>query len=157
MSRMNDSIDFLRINNGKWGAINFNNMIPVPFSSLTVVNNKIVSTDTQSDIDYKNLLSNQLDWCNNNKQIILNKAEKLYRIVTAGNNPGLLKRCCNFLLDEEKCIEYNNLKSLSLKDEIVITGLNLKDKIEMTKRIQISFFNPDVPSIVINRELELSR
>lgn len=28
--QMKNQIDFLKINQGQWGAINFNNMIPVP-------------------------------------------------------------------------------------------------------------------------------
>lgn len=62
--QMKSQIDFLKIKNGEWGAINFNNMIPVPIDCLTKVEIKIFTSDTKADCDYKNLLSNQLSWCN---------------------------------------------------------------------------------------------
>lgn len=61
---MKNQIDFLKIKNGEWGAINFNNMIPVLPQCLSKVERRILETDTKPDIDYKNLLSNQLSWCN---------------------------------------------------------------------------------------------
>ena len=57
---MKNQVDFLKINGGEWGAINFNNMIPVHPGSLTKVEMKIFETDSPQDIAYKNLLSNQL-------------------------------------------------------------------------------------------------
>lgn len=106
--KMKNQLDFLKIENGEWGAINFNNMIPVPQECLTKVQIKITDSDTNEVIAYKNLLSNQLSWCNSNKEKILKKAKKLYSIIT--NNQAkeqLTKRCCNFLLDEEQCDIYS--------------------------------------------------
>lgn len=40
---MKNQIDFLKINHGEWGAINFNNMIPVHTNSLTKVNLNLIS------------------------------------------------------------------------------------------------------------------
>lgn len=62
--KMKNQIDFLKINNGIWGAINFNNMIPVPQCCLSRISMEILPTDTQDEIAYKNLLMNQLSWCN---------------------------------------------------------------------------------------------
>ena len=105
--QMKNQIDFLKINDGKWGAINFNNMIPVPFSSLTKVEMQIKDTDSRENIDYKNLLSNQLSWCNSHKKIILKQAEKLYDTIVQGIAwDGLANRCCNFILDEKRCMAY---------------------------------------------------
>jgi len=42
-------------------------MIPVHEQSLRRVNNKINLNDSKEDIQYKKLLSNQLDWCNANR------------------------------------------------------------------------------------------
>ena len=50
-------------------------------------------------VDYKNLLANQLSWCNTsaNAASIIQKAEKLYRIITSKTaRPQLAKRCCDF-------------------------------------------------------------
>ena len=104
---MKNQLDFLKINQGKWGAINFNNMIPVPRESLKKVDIKISSSNSQDEINYKNLLSNQLSWCNAHKNEILKQAYKLYYMITAGKGwSGLIHRCCNFHLDEELCREY---------------------------------------------------
>ena len=106
---MKNQIDFLKINNGTWGAINFNNMIPVSLDSLTKVEMQITDTDSKSDIDYKNLLANQLSWCNSNKEIILKQADKLYRTIVQGKSwDNLSSRCCNFVLDEKRCMDYKN-------------------------------------------------
>ena len=101
---MKSQVDFLKIKNGEWGAINLNNMIPVPINSLKHVDIKISENDTAQDIAYKNLLSNQLSWCNSHKDIILKQADKLYHIIVDGKGwESLVNRCCNFALDEEQC------------------------------------------------------
>lgn len=106
---MKNQIDFLKIKNGEWGAINFNNMIPVLPEYLNKVELKILPTDSKQDIDYKNLLSNQLSWCNSNKNTILKYAQKLYVTITQGKAWGdLAKRCCNFSLDEHQCLLYKS-------------------------------------------------
>ena len=104
---MKNQTDFLKINGGSWGAINFNNMIPVPLECLKKVEMRIFDTDTKPDIDYKNLLSNQLSWCNSNKERILKQAEKLYDSIISGRaSESLRSRCCKFAVDEQKCLEY---------------------------------------------------
>lgn len=52
---MKNQADFLKINRGEWGAINFNNMIPVPSECLTKVQMKVLETDSAQDVAYKNL------------------------------------------------------------------------------------------------------
>lgn len=106
--QMKNQVDFLKINDGKWGAINFNNMIPVHPDNLTKVNLKILDTDSPADKAYKNLLSNQLSWCTSNRKIILKQAEKLYWLIVNGKAwDHLIHRCCNFALDETLCNAYN--------------------------------------------------
>lgn len=105
--QMKNQIDFLKIKDGIWGAINFNNMIPVPTNCLTKVEMRIFETDSKADLDYKNLLSNQLSWCNSNKVIILKQAKKLYNIITSMRAwDTLSNRCCKFLIIEKHCLEY---------------------------------------------------
>ncbi len=109
--QMKSQIDFLKIKNGEWGAINFNNMIPVPAICLKKIEVKIYETDLKQDIDYKNLLSNQLSWCNSHKDTILRQAGKLYDIIVQGKGWGtLVGRCCSFLLDEQQCQVYEQEK-----------------------------------------------
>lgn len=107
---MKNQIDFMKINHGKWGAINLNNMLPVSLDNLTKVDPRITHADSKADINYKNLLSNQLSWCNANKALILKQAEKLYNtIVQKKAWENLADRCCNFTLDEQQCLLYANL------------------------------------------------
>lgn len=105
---MKNQIDFLKINDGKWGAINFNNMIPVQVELLKKVEIKILESDSKEERDYKNLLSNQLSWCNSHKEAILKQAAKLYHMIVEGRAWGNLQaRCCNFELDEKLCLAFN--------------------------------------------------
>lgn len=108
---MKNQLDFIKIDGGKYGVINLNNMIPIHNNSLTIVNTIIQPSDNQADKDYKNLLMNQLTWCNAHKTDILDKALKLYNIITSGKAyPKLVLRCCNFILDEQKLNEYSKTK-----------------------------------------------
>lgn len=108
---MKNQIDFMKIKNGEWGAINFNNMIPVPVENLTKVDMKITDSDTKTDIDYKNLLANQLSWCNSHRDMIMKQAEKLYITIVEGKAwDNLSNRCCNFTLDEQRCKTYSEVK-----------------------------------------------
>lgn len=105
---MKNQVDFHKINRGEWGAVNFNNMIPVPSECLAKVQMKILDTDSAQETAYKNLLSNQLSWCNANRETILKQAQKLYQIITGGRAWGnLAGRCCNFALDEKYCKAYS--------------------------------------------------
>ena len=105
--KMKNQLDFMKINEGRWGAVNFNNMIPVPEDCLEKVDFKINDNDTYEERAYKNLLANQLSWCNAHKGAILKNAGKLYELVTEGRAwSGLKERCCDFRADEKRCLEY---------------------------------------------------
>jgi protein AbiQ len=103
-----NSVDFMKIldetrknENGanvSIGALNFNNMLPVAECFLAEINVKIRKNDTPRTINHKKLLTKQLDWCQKNETEILNKANKLYRLVTQypEQNRHLTRRCCDF-------------------------------------------------------------
>ena len=57
--KMKNQLDFIKIKGGELGAINLNNMIPIPQSEL-----KEISFSSYSDDKYKSLLQNQWEWCN---------------------------------------------------------------------------------------------
>ena len=118
---MKNQIDFLKIDGGKYGAINFNNMIPVPGKCLIKISMIIdEKKDSKTDIEYKYLLRNQLTWCNSNKNTILKYASKLYtQIVQNKARPELSSRCCNFKIMEQKCILYDREKQqeIRIRDE----------------------------------------
>lgn len=103
---MRNMEDFQKIAEGKLGAINFNNMIPVPKNELKEMNLEISFLDTKDTILYKKLLEKQRIWCNQNRYDIYNKAEVLNRIIYNPEKAKLRERCCDFKLLEEKCKEY---------------------------------------------------
>lgn len=128
---MKNQIDFLKINGGAWGAINFNNMIPIHTDRLQPVDVKILPSDDKATVDYKNLLSNQLSWCNTSENItfITGKAQKLYEtIVGKTARRQLVERCCNFSIDEQQYLIYCQAHNLSIekKTELAPSQSELK-------------------------------
>ena len=100
-NKMKNDLDFSKIldsNNCLIGALNFNNMIPVSNDVIQKLDIRPSSSDTPKEREYKELLNNQLDWCNDNIDNIIKKANKLYRLIT--QNPeksfNLTRRCCDF-------------------------------------------------------------
>ena len=84
------------------GVLNFNSMIPVDDRVLIDLDLRPRSTDSPADRSYKQLMLDQLRWCNDNRDLIRRKAAKLYDIVTQrpGSARGLVRRCCDFKLLE---------------------------------------------------------
>lgn len=111
---MKNSQDFLKIDNGKLGGINLNNMIPIPQSYLHEIKlNQI------ADEKYRNMLILQIRWIEINNSKINNRARNLYYLVTNQKaKEELIKRCCDFKLLELKCQEYMKLNNLR-EDEIL--------------------------------------
>lgn len=104
---MRNNIDFIKINDGKWGAININNMIPVPDSCVEKININQLSITLEKDKKYKELLINQITWCNSNKDLIYKKADKLYKLIANNKlHNSLVERCCNFKLLEKMYQDY---------------------------------------------------
>lgn len=139
--KMKNQIDFLKINGGEWGAINFNNMIPIHNSSLQPIEIQILPTDDKEIVDYKNLLANQLSWCNKNENavFIMSKAQKLYdTIISNTARPQLAKRCCNFALDEEQYRIYCRAHNLKIgeRSEETIAGLPKQNDSSRKKSIK---------------------
>ena len=106
--KMKNTMDFFKIDNGKLGAINFNNMIPVKKENYELVyftKDKLNETERK----YQELLKDQLSWLNENYIQVKNKSFKLYSLYNSGKlNKNIMDRCCNFKLLEEKCDIYNN-------------------------------------------------
>ncbi|MDR1291912.1 MAG: type III toxin-antitoxin system ToxN/AbiQ family toxin, partial [Clostridiales Family XIII bacterium] len=96
-ANMNNQVDMMKIAGGKYGVINFNNMIPVKKIFLAKINLKPVENDSGKDIDYKAMLVNQLDWCEKNEEWIRKTAYQLYKLLrTQYAGKALKKRCCDF-------------------------------------------------------------
>ena len=81
----------LKLDDGKLGMMGFNNMIPVPDHALINFDFNDIE-----DSKYKNLLINQLRYCNSIKEIIIRRAETTYYKALSGKVPLYNKVCCNY-------------------------------------------------------------
>ena len=105
--KIKSKLDFLKIDGGKLGAVNFNNMLPVTESNIIKLDlNK--ECITKSEEKYVKLLKAQLFWLNRNGEKIYGRSKKLYdKYINGTLDSNIAKRCCNFKLLEEKCFKYN--------------------------------------------------
>ena len=105
-----NTIDIIKINGGKLGVVNFNNMIPVSSNNYEIIDiNKIPKNI--NELKRQQLLKDQLLWLNKNYNKIIINANKLYDLYTFGRLPERIKqRCYNFPLLEEKCKKYNDIE-----------------------------------------------
>lgn len=104
--KMKNDIDFSKMfdkHNKLIGALNFNNMIPVSERFIKPININPSKYDSPKEKAHKELLNNQLDWCNDNIENITKKANKLYKFVTQTpeKSRNLVRRCCDFKKLEE--------------------------------------------------------
>ena len=82
-------------------------MIPIAETMAQKINPNQIRNG-YDNVAYRNLLNNQLSWCNSHKNAIIKQATKLYKIISGKtNNQALKNRCCNFTLLEQKCQEYS--------------------------------------------------
>lgn len=106
-SRLANTLDLIKIDNGKLGVINFNNMIPVNKSNYNIIDLNEKTNDKNKSARIL-LLKNQLRWLNKNKVDIYEKSSNLYKKYVNNLLPiNVRNRCCNFILLEEKCRDYN--------------------------------------------------
>ncbi len=104
---LKNTLDLVKIANGKYGVINFNNMIPVCERNYQEVVMDITGLGP-NEKQRINLLQNQLRWLNENKRTIYTKSKLLYKLYKNGKlSQNVRERCCNFILLEQKCKEYN--------------------------------------------------
>ena len=106
-----DNLTFFKIVNIKTktdlGIIRFSDMIPVPQECVSILDSK------NKSYGYKRLLSEQYSYINQpqNKQKIIDKAEKIYNIVTKNSRSQMdrfyKELSCDFKLLEEKSNNYN--------------------------------------------------
>lgn len=97
---------------GKYIAtIKFNCMIPVSSEVIKKINLDDL-TSSKDDIDYKNLLTKEISYCNDNRDKIRKKAFKTYNMFI-DNKPykaSLIEACCNFPKLETAITNYLNSK-----------------------------------------------
>lgn len=134
-AKMKDGLDFMKLSDSDGnplGAMNLNNMIPVDDRLIKRINLIPSSTDSPQDVKYKNMLNDQLDWCNNNRKSIIRKAIHLYQMITEKPevNPKLAQRCCDF-----KKLE------AALEKYLIDTGLEKPKQEYIIKKVSEDEFN----------------
>ena len=100
-SKIKSGKHILKLKNGEYGLLGFNNMIPVHKEAL--INFDI---SKEPDEKYRNLLQNQIRICNRMKADILDHAQKTYFSVMAGND-FLVNISCDFKKLERASKKYN--------------------------------------------------
>lgn len=109
--KMKNGKDFRKISGGTYGAINFNNMIPVKEEALI-----LIDIEGIEDARYRRLLQNQYVSIKADQDNVLRTAFKLRELVLKEDkslNQNDLKvkgRCCNFSLLEEKAATYESAR-----------------------------------------------
>lgn len=104
---MKNDKDFMKIDGGRFGAINFNNMIPV--NDLALLEYDI---NQESDEPYQNILKSQARFIRKNKDEIIKIAMELYDLMTSeseeleSERERMRSRCCKYLILEEACKNY---------------------------------------------------
>ena len=104
---MKNGKDFRKINGGQYGAINFNNMIPVPDSALL-----LIDIANEPDAKYKRLLQNQYQALIADLTEIENTARKLRELVLTADEKlspydlSVKGRCCDLKKLEEVYASY---------------------------------------------------
>lgn len=113
-----NSVDFMKIphpteknENGSYkliGGLNINNMIPVDISVLKKIDLQVKKEDNTAIKEYKELMKDQLSFCQINQDLILKRANNLYDLVTnhPDKNRNLTRRCCDFAKLEKVLDKY---------------------------------------------------
>ena len=98
---MKNGKDFSKIVDPKGkliGVLNFNNMVPVSDDVLINFDMRPKHGDDSATRAYKELMRDQLQWCNAHRDVIQRKAERLYTMITQEPEKyrALARRCCDF-------------------------------------------------------------
>ena len=110
--KLQNTIDLIKIKDGKYGVVNINNMIPVTNNNYIAFDLKKYTTNKKEMLRIE-LLNNQLRWLTVNRKEIYTKSRLLYHLYKTDKlHKNIKDRCCNYPLLEEKCMEYNNSKEL---------------------------------------------
>ena len=122
---MDDKLDFIKIKKGELGAINLNNMIPIPIFLTKEID--LLKYDKK----YQTLLKDQINWINRNDKKLLKNSLKLYTLITKKKNTIFHKRCNNFKLLEEKSLDYQNKFQYNC-----LTGNRINIELDSSKDIE---------------------
>lgn len=125
--KMENRLDFIKIqdpiDDTIIGAIDINNMIPAPdicvddFTYDLLRNNPSFETDDDKYM-YFNLSMNELQYLNSIEDIIIDNAKFIFSLNRYENDGyiNLKKRCCNYVLLQNKAIEFDQIVKNELND-----------------------------------------
>lgn len=99
--KMKSGKHFLKLKDGDYGLIGFNNMIPVHTDALVEYD-----INKEPDEKYKRLLQRQIALCNRMKADVINHAQMTYFDVVGGTNKFLIGISCDFKKLESACKSY---------------------------------------------------
>ncbi|MDE5697877.1 MAG: type III toxin-antitoxin system ToxN/AbiQ family toxin [Lachnospiraceae bacterium] len=114
--KMKNSKDFRKINQGIYGAINFNNMLPVVEDALI-----LIDIPNLEDDKYKRLLQNQYDCIRRDREQIARTAKNLHTLIFTideelnESDRRIKQRCCNLPLLESIMRQYKIKKNEQAK------------------------------------------
>lgn len=164
-----NSLDFLRVLDTSRGsqngcspmiaALNFNNMIPVDESVLIKIDIKPLPTDPPEERRYKKIMAKELDWCQHNEDLIVNRANRLYDLATNTPDqiPRIMERCCDFLKLEAVLERYVARKAQKQQGEAYIESLS-PEKVHYLrlseKALQVLQQDGSIPMVVKKSEGE---
>lgn len=109
---MKNAKDFRKINQGIYGAINFNNMLPVTDDALL-----LIDIEHLEDKKYQRLLQNQYRYIKADAVQILKTAQNLHTLIFTEDeklspyDKQIKKRCCNLPLLESLVKKLDEKKS----------------------------------------------
>ena len=108
--RMKNSMDFSKIEvNGRLlGVLNFNLMIPIEEEQLQLIDLTIHKRDREKIKHYKQLCKQEIKWCQDNNEVICNKANVLYKKYMSDEKFTGKERCLNFSKLEAECVKFNS-------------------------------------------------
>lgn len=113
-------VDIYKIDGGRLGILNINNMIPANIDVIQKLN------PNEHDNKYENLLYNQINFINQDRETVIMKIKKFFNLYD--NNTlyeNIRERTCDFYLLEEMCREWNNINknsNLIKEDNSVYNG-----------------------------------
>ena len=103
----------LKLKDGEYGLLGFNNMIPVHKDALIAFD-----INDESDERYRRLLQRQIAVCNKMKADILNHAQMTYFDVTTKKNKFLVGVSCDFRSLEKACKAYKSDYKPTVKNNL---------------------------------------
>ncbi|BCJ87281.1 type III toxin-antitoxin system ToxN/AbiQ family toxin [Effusibacillus dendaii] len=103
--------DIIKIDDGKLGVINLNNMIPVLPSVIIPID-----IASEPDQQYRQLLTKQMLFIRANEGLVKKKAKRLYQIVKSKKQPKLNNRCCYFSLLEQMSLQFGIVSPITAEE-----------------------------------------